>query len=90
MEQTAHWLNNEHGYHGQVALYILETKMVGDIDSESGNHTILQVVNLSVRVSGSMPLPRSTYKSWVALRECEHGYDETRQLKFVSRWIQDF
>lgn len=95
MEQTAQWLSQRHGYHGPVGIDILESKMVGesDTDSEEGDRSTLQIVDLNVRVSGSMPLPllkshftsRGLHCASVSMVMMRDG-----RWEFISRWRQEF
>lgn len=53
MEQTAHWLSKEHGYVGPVGIDVLETER----GQNKTSFNTLQIVDLNVRVTGSMALP---------------------------------
>lgn len=93
MEQTAQWLSKEHGYHGPVGMDILKTNTVGDTDSEKGGHPTLQIVDLNVRVSGSMSLPllkshftsRGLHCASISMLTMKHD-----RWAFIARWKGEF
>lgn len=93
MEQTAQWLSKEHGYHGPVGIDILEAKTVSDADSQNGEHPELQIVDLNVRVSGSMSLPllkshftsRGLHCASISMVTMKHG-----RWDFIARWKDEF
>ncbi|ROV91364.1 hypothetical protein VMCG_09707 [Cytospora schulzeri] len=93
MEQTAQWLSKGQGYHGPVGIDILETEMVGDTARHNGERPPLQIVDLNVRVAGSMSLPllkshftsRGLQCASVSMVTMRHGRPE-----FIARWKDDF
>ena len=92
MEQTARWLNDKHGYHGPVGIDILE-EPVGDADCQEEGHSTLQIVDLNVRVAGSMSLPlfkghftsRSLHFASVSMVTMRHD-----RWTFIAQWQEEF
>lgn len=92
MEQTAQWLSKEHDYHGTVGIVVLETRAMAT-DSHEGKHPILQIVDLNVRVSGSISLPllktqftrRELHCASVSMVTMRHDRQD-----FIARWKEEF
>lgn len=91
MEQTAKWLNGEHGYYGPVGMDVLETKheVREDANGRARDQTAMLIVDLNVRVTGSMSLPlfrgHFTSRGLTCAGTCTFTTDQSRDA-FIEEW----